>query len=312
MMQDQFDPDSAAAWQVRLFKKSLTKQARLESLQRFLPETNEKICLDVGGGSGVIPYLLRRRGGSWVSADSRPQAVASMQELFGEEQVFDLQGAELPFEDDTFDVIVIIEYLESIREDATFLKECHRCLSEEGELIIHVPHVKSFSLNRGLRNLLGLTDEKFGRLRPGYRLSGLYEISKDGYDIVENLTYGGYLVESLESWIQFFSGAADEEVGEPPERQGTTMGQRDLRRFSKQYRLYSLMYPFQKLSAGLDRLFSFTRNHYLVIKARPRPWVQRRGVRMRDGRSIADAAINTKIGTAADLTDPKNNRSNAG
>jgi len=311
-MQDQFDPDSAAAWQVRLFKKSLTKQAKLKNLQRFLSNTEGKICLDIGGDNGVIPFLLRRGGGSWVSADSSPKAVASMQDLFGEEQVFELDGAELPFEDDAFDVIVVIDYLEHIRDDALFLKECHRCLAEDGELIVNVPHIKSFSFNRGLRNLLGLTDEKHGHVRPGYRLSGLYDISKDGFDIVENWSYGGFFVEFIDTWIQFFAGAGKEPEDQPSERKGLVLDQRDLRKFSKQFRLYSLVYPFLKLASGLDRVFAFTCNHYLVIKARPRPWVQRKSVRMRDGRSIADAAINTKIGTAADLTDPKNNRTNAG
>lgn len=307
-MQDQFDPDSAAAWQVRLFKKSLTKQAKLRNLRRFLSPTEGKVCLDIGGDNGVIPFLLRQGGGNWVSADSSAKAVASMGDLFGEEQVFTLEGAELPFEDDAFDTIVVIDYLEHVREDGLFLRECHRCLKTGGELIVNVPHIKSFSVNRGLRNLLGLTDAKHGHVRPGYRLRHLYEISKDGYDIVESTTYGGFFVQFLDTWIQFFAGGKGEAGDDPSERKGLVLTQQDLRKFSKQFRLYSLLYPFLKLAAGLDRVFSFTCNHFLVIKARPRAWHQRKSVRMRDGRSIADAAINTRIGSAADLTDPKNNR----
>jgi SAM-dependent methyltransferase len=308
-MQDQFDPDSSAAWQVRLYKKSLTKQAKLRNLQRFLSPTEGKVCLDIGGDNGVIPYLLRKNGGTWMSADSSAKAVASMQNLFGEENVVTLNGAELPFEDDAFDTIVVIDYLEHIREDGLFLRECHRCLKMGGELIINVPHIKSFSSIRGLRNLLKLTDEKHGHVRPGYRLRNIYEISKDGYDIVESQTYGGFFVEFIDTWIQFAAGGmTGSGEGDPEERKGLVLDQRDLRKFAKQFRIYSIVYPFLKLAAGLDRVFSFTCNHYLVIKARPRPWHLRKGVQMRDGRSIADAAINTRIGSAADLTDPKNNR----
>jgi len=309
-MHESFDPDSAAAWQVRLFKKSLTKQAKLRNLQRLLSPTEGKVCLDVGGDNGVIPYMLRRNGGSWVSVDSSDKAVASMRELFGEDNVHPIQGAELPFDDDTFDTIVVIDYLEHIREDASFLKECHRCLKKGGELLVNVPRVKSFSVIRGLRKLLKLTDELHGHVRPGYRLHDLYEISKDGFDIVESQQYGGFFVEFIDTWIQFAGGGLTNQA-EQADRKGLVLDQQDLRRFAKIFRIYSVLYPFLKLAEGLDKIFAFTRNHYLVIKARPRPWIQRRGVRMRDGRSIADATINTKIGSAADMTDPKNTRSSS-
>ena len=306
-MQAQFDPDSAAAWQVRLFKKSRTQQAKLENLQRFLSPSEGKTCLDVGGNTGVIPYMLRRNGGQWISLDSRPQAIAAMRELFGDEAVFQIEGAELPFEDDSFNTIVVIDYLEHLREDGLFLKECHRCLRPKGELLILVPHNKKFSVNRGLRNLLKMTDERQGHVRPGYRLRDLYVISKDGFDIVESQTFGGFFTEFTNIWIEFIGGASS---GEPPAKSGT-LDQQELRKFAKRYRVASILTPCQLLAGLLDKLCFFTGNHYLVVKTRPRPWIERKRVQMRDGRSIADATINTRIGSAADLTDPKNNRSSA-
>lgn len=310
-MHDSLDPDSSAAWQVRLFKKSLTKQAKLKNLQRLLSPTQGKICLDVGGDNGVIPYMLRRNGGQWMSVDSSSKAVASMRNLFGEEQVALIEGAELPFEDNSFDTIVVIDYLEHIRDDALFMKECHRCLKSTGELLINVPHVKSFSVIRGLRHLLKLTDEKHGHVRPGYRQHDLYAISKNGYDIVESQPYGGFFVEFIDTWLQFAAGNASPHPQSPNEAKGVMMDQQDLRKFAKQFRIYSILYPFLKIAKVLDALFPFTNNHYLVVKAKPRPWNERKGVLMRDGRSIADATINTRIGSASNLTDPKNNRSSA-
>ncbi len=310
-MQAQFDPDSAAAWQVRLFKKSLTKQAKLENIQRFLSPSEGRTCLDVGGDNGVIPYMLRRNGGMWISVDSSNKAVASMRDLFGEDAVFKIEGAELPFEDNSFDTIVVIDYLEHIHDDAAFLKDCHRCLKDGGELLINVPHIKSFSVNRGLRKMLKLTDEKHGHVRPGYRLRDLYDISKNGFDIVESQTYSGFFVEFIDTWIQFAGGSMTESDASDSDSKGLMLDQQDLRKFAKVFRIYSLLYPFLLIAKLLDKLFFFTCNHALVIKARPRPWIERKQVMMRDGRSIADATINTKIGSAANLTDPKNNRSSA-
>lgn len=302
-MQETFDPDSAAAWQVRLFKKSLTKQTVLRNLQRFLSPVEGKTCLDVGGGNGVIPWMLRRNGGAWVSVDSRDKALASMRVLLGEDQVFRIDGPELPFEDKSFDVIVVIDYLEHIRGDGLFLRECHRCLKPGGELVINVPHIKSFSVVRGLRKMLGQTDERRGHVRPGYRLRDLYEISKDGYDIVESHTYSGVFVELVDTFLQRVGdGEAGGRAGD--DGKGTRLDQQDLRRFAKTHQIYSLSYPLIKLAAGLDAIFAFTRNHNLVVKARPRPWNQRKHVKLRDGRSIAEAAIQTKIGSAAELVKP--------
>lgn len=310
-MHDSLDPDSFAAWQVRLFKKSVTRQAKLENIQRLLAPTEGKICLDVGGDNGVIPYMLRRNGGQWMSVESDSNAVAAMRDLFGEEQVVPIEGAELPFEDKTFDTIVVIDYLEHIRDDALFIKECHRCLKSKGELVINVPHVKSFSVIRGLRRLLKLSDEKQGHVRPGYRLQELYAISKNGYDIVESQPYGGFFVEFIDTWLQVAAGTATRDSASPVNTNKGPLDQQALRRFATLYRTHRISYPFQKIAQALDALFSFTKTHRLVIKAKPRPWNERKGVPMRDGRSIADATINTRIGSAANLTDPKNNRSSA-
>lgn len=300
VMQETFDPDSAAAWQVRIFKKSFAKKAMLRNLQKLMAPVEGKTCLDVGGGNGVVSWMLRRNGGGWVSAASSDMAMASMGVLLGEEQVFRIEGAELPFEDQTFDVIVVIDYLMHIREDALFLRECHRCLKPRGELVIHVSHVKSFSVVRGLRKLIGLTDEKRGRVRPGYRLRDLYEISKDGFDIVESHTYSGVFVELIDTMLQKFAGSAVDGI----DTNEKNTDQQVLRRFARSHQTHALAYPFLKLAAGLDVIFSFTRNHKLVIKARPRPWIQRKSVKLRDGRSIAEAAIQTKIGSAAELVKP--------
>jgi len=308
-MQAQFDPDSAAAWQVRIFKKSATRKAMLAEIQRLLPPTEDKTCLDIGGRDGMIPTMLRTRGGTWKSADSRPAAAAFMKEVFGEKQVELLSGPTLPYEDNSLNLIVVMEHLERIKDDATFLKECHRCLAPEGNLILHVPHIKSFSLVHGLRSLLGLSDEEYGRQRPGYRQRDLHEISKDGFDIVESRTYSGFLEEFVTTWIMKSSRDPSSQEPEGIPTAGEVLDQQALRTLSNTYRIHAILYPVVLICRGIDSLFQFTCNHQLVVQLKPRPWLQRRGVHMRDGRSIADAAINTKIGTAADLKDPKNTRS---
>jgi len=297
-MESSFNPDSAAAWQLRIFRHSYPGQVQLRNLRRFLSPVEGKTCLDVGGEPGAIPLHLRRLGGAWVSVTKGDAEATSLQTMLGEDQVFIIQGSELPFEDSSFDTIVIIRYLERIREDALFLRECHRCLKSKGELVILVPQVKSYSLAGNLRSLLKISDAKMGRVRPGYSLRDLYEITKDGFDIVESHSFGGGLVEFLQTFVLSAQGGpAKLDGGELPDHG-------HLRQYAAILRLQQILKPFFFVAAGLDRLFRFSCNHHRVILARPRPWQQRKSVKLRDGRSIAEAAIQTKIGTAADLIKP--------
>jgi ubiquinone/menaquinone biosynthesis C-methylase UbiE len=300
-MHESFDPDSAAAWQVRLFKKSVTRQAVLRNLQRLLSPVERKTCLDVGGDHGVMPWMLRKNGGIWVSVDSNEASVADMRIILGEDQVYQIEGVELPFDDQSFDTLVVIHHLETLRDDAAFIRECHRCLKPGGELLICVSHIKSFSTARALGRLLGVHSPR--RVRPGYRQRDLYEITKDGFDMVETATFGGTFTACVDALLEKFTGETLAR-GYRIDEDGMISDAQQLRRFAKAVNLHAIFYPLQLIAAGFDRVFSFTADHYIVVKARPRPWIERKSVKLKDGRSIAEAAIRTKIGTAIDHVKP--------
>ncbi len=299
-MQNDFQPDSANAWQLRLYKKNRPMQDRLKEVEMLLPVQAPSQALSLGGGIGFQSWALQRHGGRWMHGDARETALGALQDLFGEEQAFTLDEQALPFEDDSLDLIVILEGLEGTRDDAAFLKECHRCLKEKGELILCVQHVKKHSMIAWFRRQFGLAPEQKGMRRGGYKLRDLYEISKDGYDIVESRFFSGVFSEWNELWRELACGRSPEEevTGEQ------VPDQPELRRLAGRYRLQSLFYALGALSKLFDKLLPFTRNHQLVIKARPRPWIERKAVKLRDGRSIAEAAIQTKIGSAADMMNP--------
>lgn len=297
-MDETLNPDGAAAWQLRVFQASWHAPLFLRELRRYLSPVEGKTCLDVGGEPGVIPLMLRRLGGAWVSVSASSSALASLQFLLGEDQVFPMQGGELPFDDASFDTIVVLNTLEKLREDALFLRECHRCLKPKGELILLVPQAKSFSVAASLKKFLGFPPRRLGQTRPGYKLRDLYEITKDGYDIVEHHQFGGAFTESLYALQLRMLGET------VPLYASDTLESRELRHIANHVRVRKLLRPFYALASGLDAIFSFTRNHYLVIQARPRPWLLRKSVKLKDGRSIAEATIQTRIGTAAELVKP--------
>lgn len=276
-------PEDAA---VRLFEKSLPLQARLAEIASMVGRLSvNQTWLDVGG-DGVSSAHLRRLGGTWHTAAPDDASAAAALRLAGE-RVEPIREGRLPFGDSLFDGVVILDQLERMPDDALLIAECHRVLKPAGRLLVHAPHLKKRALLRPVRRLLGMTDEALGRARPGYTESALFDLLKDGFDVQEARTYGRFFVEALDllAWRSgrelSAAAAADPEAVEPL-----------IRRRAR-------LYPVFQFAAGMDTLLGLTKGYRLIVRARRRPWRPRRAPVLADGRSIAEAALGGKIGTAA-------------
>ncbi len=75
----------------------------------------------------------------------------------------------------------------------------------------------------------------------------------------------------------------------------------NVRRLRRAAAVYAVFTPVFWLADALDLLFFFLPDHHMVLRAKRRMmWVPRVTPRLRDGRSIAEAALGAKIGTAVD------------
>lgn len=259
------ETDGAAGnWHVRLFKKSIAKQAKLGALLRFLPPCAGTVCLDLGGDNGIISYLLRQRGGTWHSADLSEQAVESIRALV-HSNVHQTDGAALPFPDETFHVAVIIDFLEHIRGDRKCIEELHRVMKPGGVLIINVPHLKKGSPLRRLRNMVGLTDEQHGHLRPGYTLRGVQALLEGRFAVKAARTYSRFFSELIDIAISLGCAASVPEGSRGGK--GALITGNQLAKRKKQFRLYSFLYPFMWLFSRLDTLIFFTQGHRLIVRS---------------------------------------------
>jgi SAM-dependent methyltransferase len=106
-----------------------------------LPATGR--CLDYGCGDGsFIHRCLQAKDLSFTGVDANQELVA--QNKYG----LDLRpaGKPLPFEDDCFDCITMLDVLEHIADQEGILAELHRVLKPGSKFIVTVPgkHVFSF------------------------------------------------------------------------------------------------------------------------------------------------------------------------
>jgi SAM-dependent methyltransferase len=252
-------------WALRLFNKSVLKQRKYREIRALLGDTRGLDCLDLGSDNGVVSYLLRQGGGTWKSADLDEGSVGAIRSLV-ESEVYQLDGGPTPFQENEFDRVVIVDFLEHIPDDAGFIAELERILKPGGELILNVPHRKN-SLLRRFRYLIGQTDEKHGHLRPGYTPVSLRDLLGDRFELQTWHTYSRFFSELMDTLIVAGVAALRKGGGEPS-RKGNIVTAQDLKKYQSSFKLYSLLYPLVWLFSKLDHLLFFRSGYMLIGRAK--------------------------------------------
>ncbi|MDF7808477.1 methyltransferase domain-containing protein [Pontiellaceae bacterium B12219] len=278
-------------WQEKLLTRSIRRTRKLDQIKRAIGTTMNLQLLEISEGDGAISTNLRKLGGSWKTAVPSKSAADSINYSLNE-PITTLPNEQLPFEDHTFDRVVIVDALKHMEDDYTFLHECHRVLKNDGWVIISETRRFPFSLTALLQQAFSLTPKKHGAFRNGYTAGELFDKLKDGFDVPETITYSNGAFESIAT------------LAEAVQKQITTLpywlirenaGKEELNAFRKLYNLSLLPFPMLWILSKLE----FIPGHKLLIRSRRRHWRPRLQPKLIDGRSIAEAAINTKIGTAA-------------
>ncbi|MEM7125759.1 MAG: class I SAM-dependent methyltransferase [Chloroflexota bacterium] len=114
-------------------------RAILKYLDREMPPRaagEERMILDVGSGAGNMAHHLAHYG-HVVGLDSneRPLAVAVQRAL----DVCQASGDLMPFENNSFDLIALLDTVEHIPDEFGVFEECLRVLKPGGKLMVTVP-----------------------------------------------------------------------------------------------------------------------------------------------------------------------------
>lgn len=104
-----------------------------------------KKVLDVGCKNGYGSFIMKRSAVKVVGVDISSDEIKKAREAFVAEELeflildMDYKG-NMPFQDDSFEVIVVFDVLEFIGENKKFFRELKRILVNEGVLIIATPN----------------------------------------------------------------------------------------------------------------------------------------------------------------------------
>lgn len=184
---------------------------RLRRLSRLLPATATSI-LDAGCGRGVITRYLARRYAlavvEGVDENARQQALnreiaASVGLDNCSFSVADLVAFRKP---DAYDLIISVDNLEHITDDASVLGNFYASLKTGATLVVHVPHYyRRWPVFRLTRNF-----DVPGHVRPGYHLPELTErVRRAGFHVQRSGFSYGWL-ENLSNNISYVITGAQE------------------------------------------------------------------------------------------------------
>jgi 2-polyprenyl-3-methyl-5-hydroxy-6-metoxy-1,4-benzoquinol methylase len=278
-------------WQDKLFARSIRRQRKLDRITQLTGKTTNLQCLEISAGDGIISASLRTLGGSWKTAVATEAAQVSLN-ASSNESITWVENGKLPFEDHAFDRVIIVDALKGIADHYEFIHECHRVLKNDGWVIINETRRAPFSLVALIHRAFDISPIAKGQRRNGYRVDELFNILKDGFDVPETVTYSNGLLESAtaigevvqKSLLQDYYWMVKKNV------------EKDLLyRYRSLHSLAGFAYPLLWIFSKME----FLPGHQLIVKSRRRHWKPRLQPKLIDGRSIAEAAINTKIGTAA-------------
>ncbi len=110
---------------------------RLHQICRYVDLEGRRI-LDVGCGLGMYVEKLRCFSDEVYGVDIDPEKVAEASLRLP--NISEAPAEHLPFDDGTFDVVLLNEVLEHVDDDRLSIREAFRCLRSGGHVLVYAPN----------------------------------------------------------------------------------------------------------------------------------------------------------------------------
>lgn len=116
-----------------------------ENLRSILDLPVSGIMLDAGGGTGRVSALMRGLASSFVVADESP-GMLKQALLKGDLAPVCARTEKLPFADDSFDRVVMVDALHHVLDREQTADELWRVLKMGGKIVIEEPDIRTFAV----------------------------------------------------------------------------------------------------------------------------------------------------------------------
>ena len=265
--------DAPLPWQLQMYRKSLKKRQKVELLMRLAGATRGKRCLLVSGhdNNGAMNHEFRAAGGCWSWGQVYPQGIDEMSEFLGD-PVSHIDIDRFPYPDAAFDLVIVIDVHEHFARLDGLNSEIARVLAPGGMAIVTTPNGDTRLPVAALKRLIGMGPQTYGHVVQGYRIRELQDmVTRVGLRPQGSGGYSRFFTEMAELVINFaYVKVLSRKQAHPQVMEGTIAptSKKELEAVRKEYRLYSLIYPFMYLFSLLDRLIPGKSGYAVAVAAR--------------------------------------------
>lgn len=139
MKQSQIDKKISKIFdeQVDIFPETISQDdEQIKRISSLVKNMKGKAILDVGCGKGRFVNFFSNRAKEIVGIEPAKKLLEEGKKKYPKLKLLPGSATEIPFPDNTFDVVLCVEVLEHVPEIDEALKEMKRVLKKAGELII--------------------------------------------------------------------------------------------------------------------------------------------------------------------------------
>jgi len=265
--------DAPLPWQLQMYRKSLKKRQKVELLMRLAGATHGKRCLLISGhdNNGAMNHEFRAAGGLWSWGQVYREGIEEMAE-FLRDPVAHIDINRFPYADGAFDLVIVIDVHEHFSQLDGLNSEIARVVAPGGTAIITTPNGDTRLPVAVLKRMIGMGPEAYGHVVQGYRIRELQAMASGvGLKPQSCGGYSRFFTEMAELVINFaYVKVLSRKKKHPQVMEGTIAptSKKELEAVRKEYRMYSLIYPFMYVFSLLDRLIPGKGGYAVAVAAR--------------------------------------------
>lgn len=262
------------AWQLQMFRRSLKKQQKLSALLDVLGGTKDLKCLLItcGDNNGALNWHFKSQGGDWSWADAEHNSIAQISELTGDPVVeIDKEHPVLPFDDNSFDVVMTIDVHEHLKDPSLLNQELVRLVKPNGRVVVTTPNGDKKKIVTRIKFFVGMRPEEYGHYVVGYDIPQLeQQLEQVGLHPYQEASYSRFFTELLELAINFAYVKVLSQRSKAKIEKGQIAPQNlnQVESVKKTYKWYSTLYPLLLIISKLDFLDFSPRGYAVIVAAR--------------------------------------------
>jgi ubiquinone/menaquinone biosynthesis C-methylase UbiE len=233
-------------WQNQIYKYSLAKRFKFETLKKMFKLEKESRVLDIGSGNGIISKMLSKESDFVYSLEPNKIYFEESKKILNSSRVFNEKAEKIHFKGNFFNYVFLLDVLYYTNEKKT-ISECYRVLKKGGYLMVSFPYSNPTVNLKKLKRIMGLDLKHEGGIREDYNLEDISHLFLKKFKIVEKRYYNIFLVDFFESFIKWMRRKS--KISSQ-----TSVAESNIVN-SKSFRFYKLIYPIIFAICKLDNLF---------------------------------------------------------